>query len=232
MTLDDLATVCVIVPAYNEAEVLESVLTGLLDVFPRVVCVDDGSSDGSADIARTAGATVVRHAVNLGQGAALETGFAYARSQPEIEHVITFDADGQHDIGDALTMLATCRATGTDIVLGSRALGATVDQPLRRALLLRAALLVSRVTSGLPVSDTHNGLRVLSRRAFSRITLTQPGMAHASELEGAIKSHGLTWLESPTTIRYTEYSLGKGQAKLNAINIVFDLAIARLRSAA
>ena len=96
-----LARTCVVIPMYNEAAVISDVVRAVRERFGRVVCVDDGSSDESPVLARAAGATVVRHPVNLGQGAALETGVRRALQDPSIEYVVTFDADGQHSVEDA-----------------------------------------------------------------------------------------------------------------------------------
>lgn len=222
--------VSVVVPAYNEATTIASVVHALREHFDDVICVDDGSSDGTADLATRAGAQVVRHAVNLGQGAALQTGFEYVLRHRESQYVVTFDADGQHDPLDAVAMVDVAVEERLDVVLGSRTSGATTDQPRTRRWLLRWGVLFTRLTTGLPVTDTHNGLRVLSRPTLSTVQLTLPGMAHASELESAIASLGLLWREIPVTIRYTPYSRGKGHSNLNAVNIVYELAVARLRA--
>jgi len=92
---------------------------------------------------------------------------------------------------------------------------------------LGLALVLSRFTSGLTLTDTHNGLRVIDRRVLGALRLRQRGMAYASELEGLIARHELTWEEHPVTITYTEYSRAKGQKNLNAFNIVYDLVAAR-----
>jgi len=218
----------VIVPMFNEGTVIRDVLDELHESFELVICVDDGSSDGSAAVAREAGATVLRHRVNLGQGAALQTGFDYVRGSAHIEHLVTFDADGQHSVTDAASMVTRARETGVDVVLGSRTGGATVGQPAHKRLLLRAGLRFSRLSSGLELTDTHNGLRVLNRNALQVIRLTQRGMAHASEIEALIARHRLTWAEHPVSIRYSAYSRSKGQSSLNAFNIVYDLMAARL----
>jgi glycosyltransferase involved in cell wall biosynthesis len=225
------SAVAVIVPMYNEGAMVGEVVTELREHFPLVVCVDDGSSDDSAAVAHAAGAVVLVHRVNLGQGGALQTGFDFVRDRTSATHAVTFDADGQHLPSDALAMVARARETGANVVLGSRSLGSSVSASLGRTLLLKAAVRYSRWSSGLPLSDTHNGLRVLDRTALTRMRLRQPGMAHASELERLIVSHGLSWTEHPVSIRYTDYSRAKGQSNLNAFNIVYDLTLARLVSA-
>ncbi|CAN5134989.1 glycosyltransferase family 2 protein [soil metagenome] len=225
------STACVVIPMFNESAVIAEVVRDVLSRFDRVVCVDDGSSDGSADVARAAGAVVVQHPINLGQGAALETGIRFALRDPAVSHVVTFDADGQHSVEDAAAMVSEAVERGVQVVLGSRFLGDTGDIPLARRLLLRAATRFSRATTGLVLSDAHNGLRVFRRDAASGLSLKMHGMSHASEILGKIAAEGWTYLEHPVTITYTDYSVAKGQRAYNAFNIAFDIAVSRLRHA-
>jgi glycosyltransferase involved in cell wall biosynthesis len=220
--------VYVVVPMHNEAPVIAGVVAGLLRSFPHVVCVDDGSTDACGDIARNAGATVLRHPTNLGQGAALQTGISFALGRPGTAYVVTFDADGQHDPADAVRMVELARADAIDVVLGSRFLEASGSVPGLRRALLRGGVAFTRLTTGLRLTDTHNGLRVLSRRAARDLDIRLRGMAHASELLQHVADEGLSYREVPVSIRYTEYSRAKGQSGLNALNIVFDLFVDRL----
>lgn len=224
--------VCVIVPVYNEARTVATTVSDLLVSFEQVVCVDDGSTDGSGDLASAAGATVLRHVVNQGQGAALRTGFDYVLRHTTAAHAVTFDADGQHLVDDALRMVKRIRDEDVDVVLASRFTGATEQMPFLRELILRAAVRFTRFTSRLEVTDTHNGLRVLSRKALGSIDLCMPRMAYASELLDAIVPAGLSYVEEPVTVIYTDYSRAKGQRNSNAFNILFDLAVRRLRATA
>jgi glycosyltransferase involved in cell wall biosynthesis len=221
----------VVVPMFNESSSISTVVSDLREHFEHILCIDDGSSDDSAELARQSGAVVVRHPVNLGQGAALQTGFDYLVRHTSATHAVTFDADGQHLADDAQRMFEVARRNDLDVVLASRFQGRTHAMPLARRAVLRGAIWLSRRTSGLPLTDTHNGLRVLSRKAMSTIKLRQTRMAYASELESAIMQHGLSWAEEPATVVYTEYSRRKGQRNINAVNIVFDLALQRLRHA-
>src|SRR4029079_3346769 len=127
-------------------------------------------------------------------------------------YVVTFDADGQHRVADAVDMVDLARATGTDVVLGSRFLHRNADpsMPALRRQVLRAALLFTRLTTGLPLTDTHNGLRVLSRPAACVITLTLHGMARASEMLAIIAREKISYVEAPISVDYTEYSTAKG----------------------
>lgn len=222
----------VVVPAYNEEARVASVVADLRTRFDSVVVVDDGSSDATADLARAAGARVVRHPGNLGQGAALQTGFIFALTDPAMRHVITFDSDGQHRVDDAVALLAVARDTGVDVVLGSRFLSPdTAVVPRARRAVLRAGIAFTRATTRLPVTDTHNGLRVLNRRAVEAIDLTLSDMAHASQLLGLIARRGLSWTEAPVVIDYADETRRRGQSNVNALNIVFDLALERIRHA-
>ena len=220
---------CVVVPAFREAEVIGTVLRELREHFPLVVCVDDGSPDATFDQARATGVTVIRHPVNLGQGAALQTGITYAVQSLRASYVVTFDADGQHDPTDAVRMVQRARDSGLDVILGSRFLAETSAVPRLRRAVLRTAALFTRASTGLHVTDAHNGLRVLTGAAAGSIRLRQAGMAHASEILSEVARLGLSYAEEPVTIRYTDYSRAKGQSSLNAFNILYDLVTSRLR---
>jgi glycosyltransferase involved in cell wall biosynthesis len=223
----------VVVPVFDEEPVVGAVVAGLRETFPNVVCVDDGSRDASAAEAAAAGARVVRHPVNLGAGAALQTGIEFALLDPGTRHLVTFDADGQHQVADAVRMVELLRTGAYDIVLGSRFLGSAYPSPRtgmtrgRRAL-LRTAAAVTRVTAGIPVTDAHNGLRAMTRGFAERLEITLPGMAHASESTAAVGRLGVRWVEVPVTIEYTDYSRGKGQRSINSVNIAFDLSVHQL----
>lgn len=222
-TLDAMERVWVVIPMYNEATVIGSVIEGLLPHFPHVVCVDDGSNDGSPEAARVAGAVVVQHPINLGQGASLQTGFEYALSDPLMTEVVTFDADGQHQVDDAVGMVEKIRAGKLDVVVGSRFLDDRTElAPVKKAVLQTAAF-YTRVTTGMALTDAHNGLRVLSRSLLEKVKIRQNRMAHASELIDQIGGLKATWSEYPTHIVYTDYSKAKGQSLLNSVNILVEL---------
>ncbi len=222
--------VWVVVPVFNEEQTVGATIADLRQTFPNVVCVDDGSVDGSGQIARASGATVLRHVLNQGQGAALQTGFDYLLRATAARHVVTFDADGQHLVSDAVRMVERARETGVDVVLASRFTGTTHEIPRLRHLILKAGVAFTRFTAKLDVTDTHNGLRVLSRRTLTRIHLELPRMAYASEFLDAIVPNSLSYIEEPVTVRYTEYSRAKGQRNSNSLNILFDLAVKKIRS--
>jgi glycosyltransferase involved in cell wall biosynthesis len=222
-----LAGVAVIVPAYREAAVLGGVVAELRRTLPRVIVVDDGSDDATAAVAAAAGAQVVRHAVNLGQGAALATGIALALRQGA-QVVVTFDADGQHRPEDARALAEVVLRGEADMALGSRFLGAAPGIPRSRRVLLKAAVLLTRLLYGARLTDAHNGLRALSAQAAARIRLRNAGMAHATEIVHQALRLKLRVVERPVTVVYSEYSLAKGQRMSSALGIVADLLTRRL----
>jgi len=217
--------VWVVVPVHNEQGMIAAVVDELLEVFPHVVCVDDGSTDRSAAAVAATRAHLVRHCLNLGQGAALQTGLSYALRRPGARWFVTFDADGQHRVDDARTMVDVVRSGRCDAALGSRFLGAAIDMPRRKRLALRAAVALSPAARRLGLTDTHNGLRVFSRPVAERLQITMNRMAHASEVVALLAAGRWRVDEVPVTVRYTDYSKAKGQSLLNGVNILFDLSI-------
>jgi len=223
---DILSRAWIVIPAYRESQVLSGVIEQLRPILPWIVVVDDGSKDDTGSAALAAGATVLTHLVNLGQGAALQTGITYALQQGA-EYIFTFDADGQH-APESLTVLAEkMSATDADVVLGSRWLGRVEAMPGLRRWMLRLAVVFTRLHSGLGVSDTHNGLRLFTRAAASRLQITQARMAHASEILEQIGTLKLHFEEAPVTVRYTEYSLRKGQKVSGMFRVLLDIFYAR-----
>jgi polyprenyl-phospho-N-acetylgalactosaminyl synthase len=219
--------VWVVIAAYNEGQVIADVIAGLRQTPHRIVVVDDGSADATADRAQRAGAMVVRHPINLGQGAALQTGIEFALANGA-EFIVTFDADGQHRTADIAVMLDALRKNRADFALGSRFLGTELHVPALRRLILRAAIWFTRVTTGLQVSDAHNGLRAMTRRGAGTIRLRQNRMAHASEILEQIATSGLNYVEVPVTIDYSRYSMAKGQRSSELVTILLDLFARRL----
>lgn len=220
-------SIWLVIPAYNEAAVIGQVVGDLIQRDHAVVVIDDGSTDETGDRAHAAGAAVITHPINLGQGAALQTGIQFALLQGA-DYIGTFDADGQHRACDIDSLIDALATSDVDFALGSRFLGSTVAMPMSRRVLLRAATWFTRVTTGLRVSDTHNGLRAMTRRGASCIALRQNRMAHASELLDQIARSGLGYVEVPVTIEYSRYSLSKGQKLGDSLRILVDLSARRL----
>ena len=186
-----------------------------------------GRSTRPPSRARAGGAAVITHPFNLGQGAALQTGIDYALAQAA-ECIVTFDADGQHRVSDISRLTDALMRERVDFALGSRFLGQAPNLPPLRRLVLHAATAFTRLTTGLQLTDTHNGLRAMTRKGAAAIKLRQNRMAHASECLAQIARSGLRYVEQPVTIEYSAYSLAKGQGIRDAVLILLDLFARRL----
>ena len=223
------ASVAIIIPLYNEERVIKDVLQELRQKYPEyiLIVVDDSSTDNSVKAACLKDVYLLHHSVNLGQGAALQTGIEYAK-ELVCSYVVTFDADGQHDPEDIEPFVESLRNDEADIVLGSRFLGKTENMPLRKKYLLQASRVFTWMTTGIWLTDSHNGLRAVNIEKFPQFEITQNRMAHASEIISIIKTLNMRYIEKPCNIRYTEYSIEKGQSMFNSINIIIDYFVGNM----
>lgn len=212
-----------IVPAYNEEVRVGSVVRDLLPHVDRVVVVDDGSCDATGAVAESAGAYVLRHRINRGQGAALETGHEYAR-RVGATHVLHFDADGQFSATDIFKARQPLEHDTVDIVFGTRAHKDVHRMPwTKRYIIHPLARIVDRVFGGVRLSDAHNGFRLFNARALEVLRLSHRGMAHASEIPALVKKHELRYVEIPVSVIYHEY----GQRMSGGIAVVRDLILGK-----
>ena len=224
MEKNTVADVWIVVPAYNEDQVVHDVVASLLQSYENVVVVDDNSDDRTYERLADLPIHLLRHPINLGQGAALQTGITYAW-QCGASAIVTFDSDGQHAVED---IPALCKALA-DVALGSRFLGETIRMPAFRSFVLKGAIFYQRLTSGLKLTDAHCGLRAMTAATAKNISIRENRMAHASELIEQFAKLKLKIAEVPVTITYSEYSLAKGQSSLNAITIFLQLFVHRFR---
>ena len=216
--------VVVVVPAYNEARSIRAVVRDLIATGVSVVVVDDGSSDETAMRLQGVECTLVRHLLNRGQGAAIQTGIELAIHQGA-DVVVTFDADGQHDVRDVSALIEPILRGECDVALGSRFLGAAPNMPLARRLTLKAGILFTLLVSRVRLTDVHNGIRAFSRSAAARLRITMDGMAHGSEIIDEIGRLKLSFREVPVTVHYTPQSLAKGQSSWNAVKISIQVLL-------
>jgi polyprenyl-phospho-N-acetylgalactosaminyl synthase len=214
--------VWIVIPAFNEASVIGDVIADVRSVFDHVVCVDDGSTDGTGEIALRAGAHLVSHPVNLGQGAAIQTGVEYARRQPGAQVFATFDGDGQHRVKDVVAMVDRLSAGDVDVVIGTRFGRGVSRPPFLKRIVLRTAAWLSPRGRRLGLTDTNNGLRVFNKKVADGLDITMSGMSHATEFVMLIAENHWRVAEEPVEVLYTEYSKSKGQPLLNGVNIIFD----------
>ena len=212
-----------VVPAYNEEKTIGSVARSLFNQVDKIVVVDDGSTDQTAEIARVAGAIVLRHKLNRGQGAALQTGHDFA-VQLGADYVLDFDADGQFSVEDIAPAFAALKKSAADILFGSRFLDNRTKMPcLKKYFILPLARFFNHFFAGVKLTDAHNGFRILNNQALRKISITQDRMAHNTEIPAQVKKHDLKYLEFPVQVVYREYGQGMG----GGVKIVKDLLIGR-----
>ena len=221
-------SIFIIIPVYNEAMVIGQTLHDVLKTGHTIVVVDDGSTDGTGDIVKTFPVFYLHHPVNIGQGGALQTGMDFAK-QRNATAVVHFDADGQHRASDIEILLRPVLEGDCDIVFGSRFLQqSSMRIPFFRKIFLQLARHINWMFTGILLTDAHNGLRALNKRALQSIYFSENKMAHASEILWLIKEHNLSYREVPVTIEYTKYSRNKGQSLWNSVNIIFDLLFKKI----
>lgn len=217
----------VIIPAYNEGTSIKKVIDQFQGTDAKVVVVNDGSKDNTSRVLEKSGAIVLNHIFNIGQGAALQTGIEYAVNQDDCEFVGTFDADGQHRVEDLTKMYKTMKRNKTlDIVLGSRFIGTIkTNLPPFKRVVLRTGTKLMNAISGIKLTDTHNGLRLMTKAFAGRLDIQSPDMVHASEILIKIAGQKAMYKEVPIEVIYTDYSKAKGQSIINSINIIFDVLV-------
>jgi polyprenyl-phospho-N-acetylgalactosaminyl synthase len=221
--IESKSRVVALMPAYNEEKVIFETIAPIIEAGYKVICVDDGSRDNTTAEAIRAGAIVIKHQVNLGQGAALETGLEYLRRNLEtFEYAITFDADGQHALLDISEMIKISQASRAHVVLGTRFGSIPFQGGVLKAFLLKLSASIAKISLGVEVTDRHNGLRLFDKVAVEKIKLRVSGFGHADEILRQISENKISYVECPVNILYTEYSKSKGQPLINLLNIVFD----------
>jgi len=217
----------IIVPAYNEAGVIATTLKDLRktlredEIQADILVVDDGSTDQTGSIALPHTTYLLTHGRNCGLGAALATGIEYAKRQ-RYDYCVTFDSDGQHDASDIPKALSKLES-GYDVVIGSRFVGTHSGMPRSRRVVLFLGNLITFIFFGVWTSDSQSGFRGLSRRAIQSIAIKSNRMEVSSEFFGEIHRLGLKFSEIPIHIRYTTYSLGKGQKNSASASVLVKL---------
>lgn len=214
----------IVLPAYNEEKKIGRVIRDLFQHgFANVVVVDDGSNDATASEATAAGAVVLHHLINRGQGAALQTGNEFAL-QNGAKIIVHFDADGQFNVNDVNKGIKKLTEENLDIIFGSRFLDERSKVPfLKKHFILPFSRIINNWITGLKLSDVHNGFRIMHRRAAEKINITQDQMAHNSEIPRLVKEYNLKYGELPVEVLYFE----NGQGVSGGFKILWDLLIAK-----
>lgn len=222
--INKIKDVFVIIPVFNEERMIGTVVDTLKKKFTNIICVDDGSSDKSLDIIKSKNIHTLKHLVNLGQGASLQTGIDFAILNGA-KYFLTFDSDGQHNLKDSIQMIRLIKKTNLDIILGSRFLNNQHQKkiPYLRKLLLKIAIKLSNFFSDVNLTDTHNGLRVFNLRFAKKLKIKLNRMSHPSDILKNISKNKFKFKEYPSKIVYSDYSISKGQKNINSFNILFDM---------
>lgn len=218
----------IIVPVFNEAKIIRQVVLSLLGYNYSVVVIDDASTDSTIKCLAEMPIHLLKHEVNLGQGAAIQTGIDYAILQ-NAKIFVTFDGDGQHNAKDIVNLIQPLLMNEADVVLGSRFLPtAFTNVSFFRRVAIQTAIVLNFMMTGLLLSDAHNGLRAFNTKAANLFDLKENSMAHASEILFKVNKYKLRYKEIPVTILYTEYSRRKGQSLLNSVRVFFDIVLNRI----
>lgn len=217
------------IPLYNDSKMILKVIKSLKDKgYNNIVVVDDGSKDNGYEVVKkNTDVIVVKHIINRGQGAALQTGMEIA-IEKGAKYIVHFDSDGQHDVKDLDRMLETLIEGKYDIVLGSRFLQKN-DIPLSKRITLKLGIVFTYILSRIWLTDVHNGIRVMTAETAKKLNIQHDRMEHASEILDKIKILDLKYTEVPVTIHYTEYSMSKGQSIFNSINIAIKLILSKIK---
>lgn len=212
-----------VIPAYNEGTRIASVVEGAKQYVDRVIVVDDGSSDHTAAQAAAAGAIVVRHVQNCGAGAATMTGIEAARML-HADHIITLDADEQHDPANIPDLLAPLKKDDADIVFANR-FGQKNTIPFIRRVFNGLGNVVTLLATGKWVSDSQCGYKAFGPKAVREIRLRMSGFEFCTEIVRESVHHKWRIAEVPVKVLYSEYTLAKGQSFANGIRTAFKILL-------
>ena len=203
------------IPAFNEEKTIARIVIEASRHAHKVVVVDDGSDDLTAEIAERLGAIVIRHERNMGKGAALKDCFEAAR-QMDADILVTLDGDGQHNAEEIPKLVNAILQNGSDIAIGCRFRGKT-DMPSYRRIGNKILDFITRKAGGVQVQDTQSGFRAYSKKAIHRTIFSANGMGVDSEILLRARRAGLTACEVPVGCRYA----GRETSTFNPISHLF-----------
>jgi polyprenyl-phospho-N-acetylgalactosaminyl synthase len=215
----------IIVPAFNEASSIEKVISDLFcSGYTNIVVIDDGSSDKTSEIVKKLNVFLIRHPVNMGPGAAIKTGIDFALLL-YADIIVTFDADGQHLASDIYELIKPIILNKAEITLGNRFISRTSKVPVFKKIILKAGAVLMFLMYGIISSDSHNGLKAISRSAALKIDFKSNGWEYCSEIIEEIMLKKIKYQEVPVTVKYTDYSIKKGQKIYNSFYIISKMFV-------
>ena len=213
----------ILIPIYNKEKKIKSVISELGQIFKNIVVVNDGSTDSTQEVLETLDIILLNHSINLGQGAAISTGFKYIQKQEDALAVITFDADGQHSAEDAKSFSKEILQCKEEIIFGSRFIENKLNIPLVKRVVLSIVVFFTNKLSKVALSDAHNGLKAIKKSSLNKIDIDIDGFGFESQIIHQVSKKAIMYKEMPTNTIYTNYSKNKGQRLLNGLIILEDL---------
>lgn len=214
------------IPCFNEERYIGSVVLRTKKFVSSVVVIDDGSTDGTAEVAAEAGAIVCQHGQNLGYGVAIRSALSKGR-ELDADVLVILDGDGQHDPRDIPKLMEPLLDGKADIVIGSRFLGGVSKPPFFRRQGQRVLTVFTNLGSGQKVTDSQSGFRVYSAKALKELDLSESGMSIGSEMQFAISKAGLRVAEVPIEVSYIgqpkRSPMGHGISVLSRVLVLFSL---------
>jgi len=215
----------IVIPAFNEAGAIEKVIEDLLNYgYKNIVVVDDASTDKTSENVNKFNIFLIKHPVNMGPGAAVKTGIDFAIFNGA-DIIVTFDADGQHLAKDITALIEPVISNKADISLGNRFLNNTSNVPIFKKIILKAGAALMFLMYGVLSTDSHNGLKALSRSAALKIDIKSNGWDYCSEIIEEIMLKKVKYVEVPVTVKYTDYSIKKGQKIYNSFYIISKMFV-------
>lgn len=212
-----------VIPAYNEATRIATVVSDARKVCDRVIVVDDGSTDRTGEAAMEAGATVLRHLENSGAGAATMTGIEAARAMGATA-MVTLDADGQHDPVDIPLLLHPIKNDSADIVFANR-FGMRNKIPLIRRFFNALGNIVTFIATGMWVQDSQCGFKVFGPRALGEVDIKMSGFEFCTEIVGEARRNRWRIAQIPTKVLYSEYTMAKGQSFASGVKTALKILV-------
>ena len=203
---------CALIPAFNEAPYIADVVERAREHVEEVVVIDDGSGDGTAEIARAAGATCLQLPENSGKASALRAGIAYARDH-NFTYVITLDGDGQHQPEDIPVMLRVAQETGADLIIGAR----SFDRALMPCSRYFSNVVGSRLASaliGCEIRDSQSGFRLFRLDKLAGAKLRSRFYELEMEILIKMARSGCTIAHAPVRMIYDD---GQARSKMKPV---------------
>lgn len=193
------------IPCFNEEPFIHDIVSRAQKYVDQVAVIDDGSSDNTADIAKSAGAKVVRHSSNMGAGAATRSCFQAAR-EAQADVVVTLDGDGQHDPDEIPLVLEPILNRRADLVIGSRFMNKSISVPAYRKFGINVITWLFNLGSRTKVVDSQSCFRAYTREVIDNIPLTEKGFGFSVQLLIEARRRGFTIVEAPISCIYHENS--------------------------